>query len=73
MLTLPLFIYMGYILSESGIAEDLTGCPFGSANACGLALGTRFLMVIISAMNGLPVAGMVIGHHRSAGNAAPGL
>ena len=23
MLTLPLFIYMGYILSESGIAEDL--------------------------------------------------
>ena len=63
MLTLPMFIFMGYMLSESGIAEDLykafhvwTGPVSG-----GLALGTIGLMVIISAMNGLSVAGMAIG------------
>jgi tripartite ATP-independent transporter DctM subunit len=63
MLTLPLFIYMGYILSESGIAEDLYRMLhvwFGRV-AGGLAIGTILLMVIISAMNGLSVAGMVIG------------
>lgn len=63
MLTLPLFIYMGYILSESGIAEDLYKMLhvwFGKTKA-GLAIGTIFLMVIISAMNGLSVAGMAIG------------
>ena len=63
MLTLPLFIFMGYILSESGIAEDLyrmlhVWC--GRVRG-GLAIGTIFLMVIISAMNGLSVAGMAIG------------
>ncbi|MFN3171491.1 MAG: TRAP transporter large permease subunit [Hyphomicrobiales bacterium] len=63
MLTLPLFIYMGYILSESGIAEDLYRMLhvwFGRVRG-GLAIGTIFLMVIISAMNGLSVAGMAIG------------
>jgi len=63
MLTLPLFIYMGYILSESGIAEDLYRMVhvwFGRVSG-GLAIGTIFLMVIISAMNGLSVAGMAIG------------
>ncbi len=63
MLTLPLFIYMGYILSESGIAEDLYKMLhvwFGRLRG-GLALGTILLMVIISAMNGLSVAGMAIG------------
>jgi tripartite ATP-independent transporter DctM subunit len=63
MLTLPLFIYMGYILSESGIAEDLYRMLhvwFGRL-AGGLAIGTILLMVIISAMNGLSVAGMAIG------------
>ena len=63
MLTLPMFIYMGYILSESGIAEDLYKMLhvwFGSLRG-GLAVGTIFLMVIISAMNGLSVAGMAIG------------
>ena len=63
MLTLPLFIYMGYILSESGIAEDLYRMLhvwFGRVSG-GLAVGTIFLMVIISAMNGLSVAGMAIG------------
>lgn len=63
MLTLPLFIYMGYILSEAGIAEDLYRAFhvwFGRVRG-GLALGTILLMVIISAMNGLSVAGMAIG------------
>lgn len=63
MLTLPLFIYMGYVLSESGIAEDLYKMLhvwFGKVRG-GLAIGTILLMVIISAMNGLSVAGMAIG------------
>ncbi len=63
MLTLPLFIYMGYILSESGIAEDLYRMfhVFLGWIPGGLAIGTIFLMVVISAMNGLSVAGMAIG------------
>ncbi|MDZ4087099.1 MAG: TRAP transporter large permease subunit [Tabrizicola sp.] len=63
MLTLPLFIYMGYILSEAGIAEDLYRAFhvwFGRLRG-GLAIGTIVLMVVISAMNGLSVAGMAIG------------
>lgn len=63
MLTLPMFIYMGYILSESGIADDLYGMFhvwFGRLRG-GLAIGTIGLMVVISAMNGLSVAGMAIG------------
>ena len=63
MLTLPLFIYMGYILSEAGIAEDLYKAFhvwFGRLRG-GLAIGTIVLMVVISAMNGLSVAGLAIG------------
>jgi len=63
MLTLPMFIYMGYILSETGIADDLYGMFhvwFGGLKG-GLAIGTIGLMVVISAMNGLSVAGMAIG------------
>jgi len=63
MLTLPMFIYMGYILSESGVADDLYGMFhvwFGPLRG-GLAIGTIGLMVVISAMNGLSVAGMAIG------------
>ena len=63
LLTLPLFIYMGYILSESGIADDLYAMFhvwFGGLRG-GLAVGTILLMVVISAMNGLSVAGMAIG------------
>ena len=63
LLTLPLFIYMGYILSESGIANDLYEMFhvwFGGLKG-GLAVGTIGLMVVISAMNGLSVAGMAIG------------
>ncbi len=63
LLTLPLFVFMGYILSESGIAEDLYKMFhvwMGGLNG-GLAIGTIGLMVVISAMNGLSVAGMAIG------------
>jgi len=63
LLTLPLFIYMGYILSESGIANDLYKMFhvwFGGLKG-GLAIGTIALMLVISAMNGLSVAGMAIG------------
>jgi TRAP-type C4-dicarboxylate transport system permease large subunit len=63
LLTLPLFIYMGYMLSESGIADDLYKMFhvwFGPLPG-GLAIGTILLMVVISAMNGLSVAGMAIG------------
>ncbi len=63
LLTLPLFIYMGYMLSESGIASDLYRMFhvwMGPLNG-GLAIGTIGLMVAISAMNGLSVAGMAIG------------
>ncbi len=63
LLTLPLFIYMGFMLSESGIADELYRMFhvwFGPVNG-GLAVGTIVLMVVISAMNGLSVAGMAIG------------
>ncbi|MEM1049378.1 MAG: TRAP transporter large permease subunit [Pseudomonadota bacterium] len=63
LLTLPLFVFMGYMLSESGIADDLYKMFhvwFGNIKG-GLAIGTIGLMVVISAMNGLSVAGMAIG------------
>jgi len=63
LLTLPMFIFMGYILSESRIADDLYRMFhvwMGPLNG-GLAIGTIGLMVLISAMNGLSVAGMAIG------------
>ncbi|MCB1456487.1 MAG: TRAP transporter large permease subunit, partial [Nitratireductor sp.] len=63
LLTLPMFIFMGYMLSESRIADDLYRMFhvwFGPVPG-GLAIGTIGLMVIISAMNGLSVAGMAIG------------
>ena len=67
LLTLPLFIYMGYMLSESGIADDLYKMFhvwFGPLNG-GLAIGTIGLMVAISAMNGLSVASAVGSHSLS--------
>lgn len=63
LLTLPMFIFMGYILSESKIADDLYKMFhvwMGPVQG-GLAIGTIGLMVLISAMNGLSVAGMAIG------------
>ena len=63
LLTLPMFIFMGYVLSESKLADDLYRMFhvwMGPING-GLAIGTIGLMVLISAMNGLSVAGMAIG------------
>ncbi|PJE32246.1 Sialic acid TRAP transporter permease protein SiaT [Pseudooceanicola marinus] len=63
MLTLPMFVFMGYVLSESKIADDLYRMFhvwMGGVKG-GLAIGTIGLMVLVSAMNGLSVAGMAIG------------
>ena len=63
LLTLPMFVFMGYIMSESRIADDLYRMFhvwFGPLPG-GLAIGTVLLMVMISVMNGLSVAGMAIG------------
>lgn len=63
LLTLPLFIYMGFMLSESGLADNLYKMFhvwMGPVRG-GLAIGTIGLMVLISAINGLSVAGMAIG------------
>ena len=63
LLTLPMFIFMGYVLSESRIADDLYKMfhVWMGGLRGGLAIGTIGLMVLISAMNGLSVAGMAIG------------
>ena len=50
-----MFIFMGYVLSESEIADDLYRMFhvwMGPVRG-GLAIGTIGLMVLISAMNGL--------------------
>jgi tripartite ATP-independent transporter DctM subunit len=63
LITVPFFVFMGYVLSESGMASNLYRMFhvwFGSISG-GLALGTVGLMVLISCMNGLSVAGMAIG------------
>ena len=63
LLTVPMFVFMGYIMSESGIANDLYRMfhVWMGGIQGGLAIGTIGLMVLISAMNGLSVAGMAIG------------
>lgn len=63
MLTLPLFVFMGYMLAESRIADDLYKMfhVWMGPLRGGLAIGTILLMVVISAINGLSVAGMAVG------------
>ena len=63
MLTLPMFVWMGYVLSEARLADDLYKMFhvwFGPVPG-GLAIGTLLLMVLVSVMNGLSVAGLAIG------------
>lgn len=63
MLTLPMFVWMGYVMSETRMADDLYRMFhvwFGPIPG-GLAIGTILLMVLVSAMNGLSVAGLAIG------------
>lgn len=63
LLTLPLFVFMGFMLSESGLADRLYRMfhVWMGSMPGGLGIGTIGLMVMISAMNGLSVAGMAIG------------
>lgn len=63
MLTLPMFVWMGYVMSETRMADDLYRMfhVWMGPVPGGLAIGTIFLMVLISAMNGLSVAGLAIG------------
>ena len=63
LLTLPMFIFMGYVMSETRLAADLYRMfhVWMGPMPGGLAIGTVLLMVLISAMNGLSVAGMAIG------------
>jgi tripartite ATP-independent transporter DctM subunit len=63
LITVPFFVFMGYMMSESGLASNLYRMFhvwFGPIRG-GLALGTVGLMVLISCINGLSVAGMAIG------------
>jgi tripartite ATP-independent transporter DctM subunit len=63
LVTLPIFIYIGYLFSESKISEDLyqmIHILMGPLKG-GLAIGTIVLMAIIAAINGLSVAGMSVG------------
>ena len=63
LLTLPMFVFMGYVMSEARLADDLYQMfhVWMGPVPGGLAIGTILLMVLISAMNGLSVAGMAIG------------
>jgi len=63
LLTLPIFIYIGYMFAKSGIADDLYELihVWMGPIPGGLAIGTVILMSIISAINGLSVAGMAVG------------
>ncbi len=63
LITAPFFIFMGFMLADSGVAGNLYRMFhvwFGPVRG-GLALGTIGLMVMIAALNGLSVAGMAIG------------
>ncbi len=63
LLTLPIFIYMGYMFAKTKIADDLYAMIhvwMGRVRG-GLAIGTVLLMAVISAINGLSVAGMAVG------------
>jgi tripartite ATP-independent transporter DctM subunit len=63
LVTVPMFVLMGYVLAESGIAADLYRMFhvwMGGVRG-GLAIGTIGLMVLISVINGLSIAGMAIG------------
>lgn len=63
LLTLPMFVFMGYMFSETGIADDLYRLFHVWAGPLpgGLAIGTMLMMIIIAAINGLSVAGLAIG------------
>jgi tripartite ATP-independent transporter DctM subunit len=63
LLTLPMFVFMGYMFAETGIANDLYYMfhVWSGPIRGGLAVGTILMMVLIAAINGLSVAGLAIG------------
>lgn len=63
LLTLPMFVFMGYMFSETGIADDLYRMFHVWAGRVrgGLGIGTIGMMIILAAINGLSVAGLAIG------------
>ncbi|MDR7581016.1 MAG: TRAP transporter large permease subunit, partial [Armatimonadota bacterium] len=63
LLTLPMFVFMGYMFAETGIANDLYYMfhVWSGPLRGGLAVGTILMMVLIAAINGLSVAGLAIG------------
>ena len=60
-LTIPLFIYMAYMLDRSGVAEDLyTAIQYWSGRFAGsLAIGTVFISTVLAAMTGLSSASII--------------
>ncbi len=63
LLTLPMFVFMGYMFAETGIANDLYYMfhVWSGPLRGGLAVGTILMMILIAAINGLSVAGLAIG------------
>lgn len=63
LLTVPMFVFMGYMFSETGIADDLYRLFHVWAGPLpgGLAVGTMAMMIVIAAINGLSVAGLAVG------------
>ncbi len=63
LLTLPMFVFMGYMFAETGIASDLYRMfhVWSGRMRGGLAVGTIGMMIVIAAINGLSVAGLAIG------------
>lgn len=63
LLTLPMFVFMGYMFAETGIANDLYYMfhVWSGSLRGGLAVGTILMMVLVAAINGLSVAGLAIG------------
>lgn len=63
LMSLPMFIFMGYVMAETRLVDDLYRMFhvwFGPIPG-GLAIGTVLLMTMVAAINGLSVAGMAIG------------
>src|SRR4030067_1795513 len=63
LLPLPMFIFMGYMFAETGIADDLYRMfhVWSGPVRGGLALGTIGMMVILAAIKRLSAAGRGIG------------
>ncbi|GAJ20570.1 unnamed protein product, partial [marine sediment metagenome] len=61
LMAIPLFIFMGSLLSESGIADDLYSAMYQWMGPIkgGLAIGTVLICTVMAAMCGVVAAGVV--------------